>query len=72
MHESRWRVTVWNYSGSGAYGIPQALPASKMRTAGADYMTNGITQVKWMLGYLKARYGGICSGYRYWLAHHSY
>ena len=43
--ESGWRM-VWNYAGSGAYGIPQALPASKMASAGADYMTNPATQIR--------------------------
>jgi hypothetical protein len=49
--ESGWRM-VWNYQGSGAYGIPQALPASKMASAGADYMTNPATQIRWGLGYV--------------------
>ena len=43
---------VWNYQGSGAYGIPQALPASKMASAGADYMTNPATEIRWGLGYV--------------------
>ena len=54
--ESSWRVTACNRS-SGAYGIPQALPASKMASAGADYRTNYKTQINWGLGYIKARYG---------------
>ena len=49
--ESGWRM-VWNYQGSGAYGIPQALPASKMASAGADYMTDPATQIRWGLGYV--------------------
>jgi hypothetical protein len=48
---------VSNYEGSGAYGIPQSLPASKMRAAGADYMTNPATQIKWGLNYIRGRYG---------------
>jgi hypothetical protein len=49
--ESGWRM-VWNYQGSGAYGIPQALPADKMASAGADYMTNPATEIRWGLGYV--------------------
>jgi hypothetical protein len=55
MAESGWRVNAQN--ASGAYGIPQALPASKMASAGADWQTNGVTQLRWMMGYLKARWG---------------
>lgn len=54
--ESGWRVTAQN-SSSGAYGIPQALPASKMASAGSDYLTNYKTQIDWGLSYIKARYG---------------
>lgn len=54
--ESNWRVTAKNKS-SGAYGIPQALPASKMASAGSDYLTNYKTQINWGLNYIKARYG---------------
>jgi hypothetical protein len=43
---------VWNTAGSGAYGIPQALPASKMAAAGSDYMTDPATQIRWGLGYI--------------------
>lgn len=57
--ESGWRM-VWNYQGSGAYGIPQALPASKMASAGSDYMTNPRTQIRWGLGYIAGRYGTPC------------
>ena len=47
-----WDPTQWNLGGSGAYGIPQALPAAKMASAGADYMTNPATQIRWGLGYV--------------------
>jgi hypothetical protein len=57
--ESHWRVNAHNAS-SGAYGIPQALPGSKMASAGADWQTNAATQIKWGLGYIKARYGSPC------------
>jgi hypothetical protein len=60
--ESSWRM-VWNYQGSGAYGIPQALPASKMASAGADYMTNPATQIRWGLGYIRSAYGGPCAAW---------
>jgi hypothetical protein len=53
--------TIWNYQGSGAYGIGQALPASKMRPWGKDYMTNPWTQLKWMIYYVNTRYGGSCA-----------
>ena len=54
--ESGWNVTNRNRS-SGAYGIPQALPASKMSSAGSDYLTNYKTQINWGLSYIKSRYG---------------
>jgi hypothetical protein len=57
--ESGWRL-VWNTEGSGAYGIPQALPASKMASAGADYMTNPATEIRWGLGYITGQYGAPC------------
>ncbi len=53
--------TIWNSQGSGAYGIGQALPASKMAKYGSDYMTNPQTQLKWMIDYVNGRYGGSCS-----------
>lgn len=56
MRESGWRTTIANPS-SGAYGIPQALPGSKMASAGADWRTNPATQIRWMLQYIKERYG---------------
>lgn len=54
--ESGWRWNARNPT-SGAYGIPQSLPGSKMASAGADWRTNGDTQVLWGLGYIKSRYG---------------
>lgn len=53
--ESGWRVTATN-SSSGAYGLPQALPGSKMAAAGADWRTNPRTQVLWMCSYIASRY----------------
>jgi hypothetical protein len=43
-----------------AYGLPQALPGWKMRSAGADWRTNPVTQLRWMAGYVTRRYGGPC------------
>ena len=60
--ESGWRM-VWNYQGSGAYGIPQALPASKLASAGPDYMTNPATQIRWGLGYIASAYGTPCGAW---------
>ena len=54
--ESKWNPNAYN-SGSGAYGIPQAIPASKMATAGTDYRTNYKTQINWGLSYISSRYG---------------
>jgi len=60
--ESGWRVNAENPS-SGAYGIPQALPGSKMATAGADWQTNPATQIEWGLGYIRDRYGSPCGAW---------
>ena len=54
--ESGWNPNSHN-SSSGAHGIPQSLPASKMASEGADYYTNGYTQIRWGLKYIKGRYG---------------
>jgi hypothetical protein len=61
--ESGWRTQVWNYGGSGAYGIPQALPASKMAAAGPDWMTNPDTQIRWGLGYIATTYATPCGAW---------
>ena len=60
--ESGWRYNATNAT-SGAYGIPQALPGSKMATSGADWMTNPATQINWGLGYIKNRYGNPCGAW---------
>lgn len=60
--ESGWRVNAAN-SSSGAYGIPQALPGSKMASAGADWQTNAATQITWGLGYISGRYGTPCGAW---------
>lgn len=59
--ESGWEPTKSNREGSGAYGIPQALPGRKMATAGADWRTNAATQIRWGLGYIAQRYGSPCA-----------
>ena len=70
-HESGWSPTATNPS-SGAYGLPQALPGSKMASAGADWQTNYQTQFKWFVNYCNSRYGSISGAYAYWQAHKSY
>ena len=60
--ESGWNYQAYN-SGSGAYGIPQALPGSKMSSAGADWQTNAATQISWGLGYISGRYGSPCGAW---------
>lgn len=60
--ESGWNYQAYNRS-SGAYGIPQALPGSKMGTAGADWQTNPATQIAWGLGYISGRYGSPCGAW---------
>ncbi len=64
MRESEWRTTATNPS-SGAYGIPQALPASKMASAGSDWRTNPETQIRWGLGYVEERYGTPCAAWSF-------
>ncbi|MBT1160995.1 MULTISPECIES: G5 domain-containing protein [Bifidobacterium] len=70
-HESGWRVNATNGS-SGAYGLAQALPGSKMASAGADWATNYQTQLKWFWGYCTSRYGSIQGAYAFWTANHWY
>lgn len=65
--ESGWNYKAANPS-SGAYGIPQALPGSKMASAGADWKTNPKTQIKWGLGYIKGRYKTPCGGWQHFLS----
>ncbi len=59
----------WNYRAanpSGAYGIPQSLPASKMASVGADYQTNPVTQITWGMNYIKNSYGSPCNALATW------
>ncbi len=60
--ESGWNVSASNVS-SGAYGIPQALPGSKMASAGADWQTDAATQIRWGLGYIRSVYGSPCAAW---------
>ena len=70
-HESGWRVNATN-PGSGAYGLGQALPGNKMASAGKDWKTNAITQLKWVKSYIKGRYGNAANAKRFWQAHNWY
>jgi hypothetical protein len=65
--ESGWVYNATNPT-SGAYGIPQALPADKMASAGADWLTDPATQIKWGLGYIKSVYGTPCGAWAHELA----
>lgn len=67
--ESSWRHLAVN-SSSGATGLCQSLPASKMASAGADYLTNPVTQLRWCDSYAKTRYGGWWPAYNFWLKNH--
>ncbi|WP_406305314.1 transglycosylase SLT domain-containing protein [Streptomyces sp. NBC_00885] len=64
-HESGWDAGASNPS-SGAYGLVQALPGSKMASAGADWKTNPKTQIKWGLDYMNDRYGSPCGAWSAW------
>ncbi|MBN0045286.1 transglycosylase SLT domain-containing protein [Streptomyces actuosus] len=70
-HESSWNYRAVNPS-SGAYGLFQALPGSKMSSAGADWQTNPATQIKWGLNYMNSRYGSPCAAWSFWQANHWY
>lgn len=70
-HESTWNYRAQNAS-SGAYGLVQALPGSKMSSAGADWQTNPATQIKWGLNYMDGRYGSPCGAWSFWQANNWY
>ena len=61
-HESGWNVYASNPS-SGAYGIPQALPGSKMASAGPDWQSDAATQIRWGLQYIQGTYGSPCAAW---------
>lgn len=68
MRESKWDLNATNPS-SGAYGIPQALPGSKMATIASDWRTNPATQIIWGIEYMKDRYGSPCSAWGFKASH---
>ncbi|MEU9121357.1 transglycosylase SLT domain-containing protein [Streptomyces sp. NPDC048506] len=70
-HESGWNYQATNAS-SGAYGLVQALPGSKMASAGSDWQTNPATQIKWGLNYMNDRYGSPCGAWSFWQANSWY
>lgn len=69
--ESEWLTSATNAS-SGAYGIPQALPGTKLAAAGGDWQTNYRTQVNWGLTYIESRYGSPCSALNFHYANNWY
>ena len=64
MRESKWDINATNPS-SGAYGIPQALPGSKMASEGSDWRTNPATQIIWGVKYMEDRYGSPCAAWSF-------
>jgi hypothetical protein len=70
-HESSWNYQADNPT-SDAYGLMQALPGSKMSSAGADWATNPATQIKWGLSYMDGRYGSPCGAWNFWQANNYY
>lgn len=70
-HESSWNPSATNPS-SGAYGLPQSLPGNKMASAGSDWRTNPITQLRWMRDYVNGRYGGANGALAFWKRNHWY
>ncbi|MDX3519713.1 MULTISPECIES: transglycosylase SLT domain-containing protein [Streptomyces] len=70
-HESDWNIHATNAS-SGAYGLVQALPGSKMSSAGSDWKNNAATQIKWGVDYMKDRYGSPCGAWNFWQANNWY
>jgi hypothetical protein len=84
-HESGWCTTKWQgqygtcpvYHGTPTspyvgYGLCQATPGYKMASAGDDWATNPITQLKWCTGYANGRYGSWYNAYQHWLVHHNW
>lgn len=66
--ESGWSVTAENPT-SGAYGLMQALPGSKMASYGSDWRYNGRTQIRWGIHYVNAQYGSACDAWAFWQSH---
>lgn len=84
-HESGWCPTKWQgeYGGCPAYhgtpsssyvgyGLCQATPGYKMQTAGSDWATNPVTQLRWCSGYAQSRYGGWYNAYAHWINYHNW
>jgi len=71
MSESGWNVHADNPT-SSAYGIPQALPGSKMASAGPDWAENPATQIRWGLNYIRSSYGSPCSAWAFKQSHQWY
>jgi hypothetical protein len=67
-----WDPQRFNTLGSGAYGLPQALPGDKMKSAGSDWRTNPYTQIRWMRGYVASRFGGCENARAWWRTHRNY
>lgn len=63
---------VFCFTSSGAYGIPQSLPANKKASAGPDWLTNPVTQERWGLGYIEDRYGDPAKAWDFWKRNHWY
>ena len=68
-HESGWNYHAVNRS-SGAYGLPQSLPAGKLASAGADWRDNPVTQLRWANNYAVGRYGSWGAAYHFWTVNH--
>jgi len=71
IRESGWSQYARNW-GSGASGIPQAQPGSKMASAGANWQTDPRVQIRWGLGYIRASYGNPCNAWSFWQYHNWY
>jgi uncharacterized protein YabE (DUF348 family) len=69
-HESGWNPQAHN--ASGAYGLCQALPGSKMASAGSDWASNPVTQLRWCDGYARGHYGGWAAAYNHWVAYRNW
>jgi hypothetical protein len=67
-----WDHTIWNYEGSGAYGLGQARPRSKMLAYGADAYTNPLTQMVWFKAYAEARYNSVQGAAAHWTPNRSW
>jgi flagellar biosynthesis GTPase FlhF len=71
QHESTWNYKAVNQS-SGAYGLVQSYPGSKMSSVADDWRTNPATQIQWGLNYMNERYGSPCDAWSFWQANQSY